>query len=287
MKPDKDLEPRLPIPRSIKPRHEHGQNFLTRGSVLAREIEYAAITAEDHVLEIGPGIGHLTGMLAAKAGQVTAIELDEQFRPVLDELCQRHCNVDVLWGDATTLGFPPFTKVVANLPYSVSLPLIFKLLEHEFTAGVLVIQERLARRLAAKPGQPGYSRISVLAQQTATLQVMEVVKARDFHPPPDVDSAMLRLRRHRPRYVVEDREYFRRFLDTVFLRRTLPLRQALPEVPARLLTGDKPVEATPPEVLAQLANALHAVGITFPEVPDELKRKAQKLVSPPPRPVRR
>lgn len=289
MKPDKDLEPRLPIPRSIKPRHEHGQNFLTRGSVLAREIEYAAVTAEDHVLEIGPGIGHLTDMLADKAWHVTAIELDEQFRPILDELRRRHGNLDVLWGDAATLAFPSFTKVVANLPYSVSLPLIFKLLEHEFTAGVLVIQERLARRLAAKPGQPGYSRISVLAQQTATLQVMEVVKARDFHPPPEVDSAMLRLRRHRPRYTVDDRDFFRRFLDTVFLRRTLPLRQALPDVPAKMLAvaGDRPVEATPPEDLAKLANALHAVGIEFAEVPDEVKRKAQKLVATPARPVRR
>ncbi len=282
MTPDRDLEPRLPIPRSIKPRHEHGQNFLTRGSVLAREVEYAGVTAEDHVLEIGPGIGHLTELLASKAWHVTAIELDEQFRPILDDLRRRHDNLDVLWGDAVKLAFPAFTKVVANLPYSVSLPLIFKLLEHEFTAGVLVIQERLARRLAAKPGQPGYSRISVLAQQTATLQVMEVVKARDFHPPPEVDSAMLRLRRHRPRYTVTDREFFRRFLDTVFLRRTLPLRQALPDVPARLLAGagDKPVEATAPEDLAKLANALHAAGIAIAEVPDEVKRKAQKLVTP-------
>lgn len=285
---DKDLEPRLPVPRSIKPRHEHGQNFLTRGSVLDREIDYAGVTPEDHVLEIGPGIGHLTERLAAKAWHVTAIELDEQFRPLLDDLRRRHDNVDVLWGNAVTLPFPSFTRVVANLPYSVSLPLIFKLLDHDFTAGVLVIQERLARRLAAKPGQPGYSRISVLAQQTATLQVMEVVKARDFQPEPEVDSAMLRLRRHRPRYVIDDREYFRRFLDTVFLRRTLPLRQALPDIPAKLLAdaGPKLVEATPPEEFAKLANALHAAGIKIPEVPEEIKRKAQKLI-PQPRPVRR
>jgi 16S rRNA (adenine1518-N6/adenine1519-N6)-dimethyltransferase len=279
MKSPKDLEPRLPIPRSIRARHEHGQNFLTRGSVLAREIDYAGVGPEDRVLEIGPGIGHLTAMLAAKAGHVTAIELDEQFRPILEEIGQRYGNIELLWGDATTLPFPPFTKVVANLPYSVSLPLIFKLLEHEFTAGVLVIQERLARRLAAKPGQPGYSRISVLVQRTATLQVMEVVKARDFQPPPEVDSAMLRLRRHRPRYTVADMDYFRRFLDHAFLRRTLPLRQALPDVPAALLAGagPKPVEGTSPEDLAKLANALQAADVVFPEVPDDIKRKSQKL----------
>lgn len=290
IRPDKDLEPRLPIPRAIRARHEHGQNFLTRGSVLAREIEYAGVSEDDHVLEIGAGIGHLTGMLAAKAHHVTAIEIDEQFRPLLDELRRRHANLDVLWGDATALPFPPFSKVVANLPYSVSLPLIFKLLGHDFTAGVLVIQERLARRLAAKPGQPGYSRISVLAQQSATLQVMEIVKSREFDPPPDVDSAMLRLRRHRPRYTVADREYFRRFLDTVFLRRTMPLRAALPDAPPRTLAGldaGKPVEATTPEDLAKLANALHAAGIAIAEVPDEVKRKAQKLMPPPPKVQRR
>lgn len=278
-------EERLPIPRGIRPRHEHGQNFLTRASVLAREIDYAGVTPKDAVLEIGPGIGHLTDMLAARARHVTAIELDPQFRGLLEAIAGQRGNVTLLWGDATELAFPPFDKVVANLPYSVSLPLIFKLLEHTFTAGVLVIQERLARRLAAKPGQPGYSRISVLAQQTATLQVMEVVKSREFEPPPGVDSAMLRLRRHRQRYKLADRDYFRRFLDTVFLRRTLPLRQALPDVPARLLTaaGVKPVEATTPEELATLANALHAAGIAFPEVPDEVKRKSQKLIAQPAR----
>lgn len=276
---DKDLEPRLAIPKAIRARREHGQNFLTRGSVLAREIDYAGITAEDRVLEIGPGTGHLTALLAAKAAQVTAIELDLQFKPLLETLQRQYPTLSLIWGDATALPFPAFDKVVANLPYSVSLPLIFKLLEHAFTAGVLVIQERLARRLAAKPGQQGYSRISVLAQQTATLQVMEVVKARDFEPAPEVDSAMLRLRRHRPRYTVTDREYFRRFLDTAFLRRGQPLRTALPSFPTSAgVDGNRPVDATSPEDLAKLANALHAAGIAFEEVPDEVKRKAQKLM---------
>lgn len=275
---DKDLEPRLAIPKAIRARREHGQNFLIRGSVLAREVDYAGITGDDRVLEIGPGIGHLTALLAAKAAQVTAIELDPQFRPLLETLQGQYPTLALLWGDAAALPFPAFDKVVANLPYSVSLPLIFKLLEHDFTAGVLVIQERLARRLAAKPGQPGYSRISVLAQQTATLQVMEVVKARDFEPPPEVDSAMLRLRRHRPRYTVPDRDYFRRFLDTAFLRRSQPLRAALPSFPAGAgVDGNRTVEATTPEDLAKLANALHAAGIAFAEIPDEVKRKAQKL----------
>ena len=287
------------LPAGVRPREEHGQNFLMTRDVLLRSCEYAELSREDAVLEVGPGIGNLTALLAERAGSVCAIEIDRQFEPALSRLQARHANLRLLWGDALGLDFPPFSKFVSNLPYKPALPLIMKLLEHDFKLAVVVIQQRLARRLAARPGQEGYSRISVTLQRVASPRVLEVIKPHHFVPPPAVDSAMLRLRKTRPRFAVPSAEELRRLLDVLFLSRERPvaaalgqladlddlhdLRQAtsgpavarvLAALPAELAC--RRVALVTPEEFGLIARQVHACGVAVPEVPDEIKRKAQK-----------
>jgi 16S rRNA (adenine1518-N6/adenine1519-N6)-dimethyltransferase len=299
------------MPAGIQPREEHGQNFLMTREVLLRSCEYAELSREDAVLEVGPGPGNLTALLAERAGSVCAIEIDRQFEPALTRLQAQHANLRLLWGDALALDFPPFSKLVSNLPYKPALPLIMKLLEHDFTLAVVVIQQRLARRLAARPGQEGYSRISVTVQRVASPRLLEVIRPHHFVPPPAVDSAMLRLRKTRPRFAVPDPDELRRLLDVLFLSREQPVAAALGQLGELGDPGDpgdrgdrrdlgdrgraapgsavaRVVAALPaelagrrvalvtPEEFGLIARQVHACGVAVPEVPDEIKRKAQK-----------
>lgn len=270
---------------SLKP--HHGQHFLTNRDILARSIQYAKITKEDEVLEIGPGPGNLTELLAESAGRVHAIEIDEQFKPVLSKLESRYPDLSVIWGDALQIPFPRFNKIVANLPYRPSLPLIFKFLEYNFHTAVLVIQSGLARRLAANSGQEGYSRISVVSQRLASLRILETVKREQFVPPPDVDSSMIRIRKTRPSFQVSSEEEFSRLLDFLFLRRKWTIHKALIDLrqPAKVMAVLSQLPAsipnkvvamvTPPE-FGKISLAIQSCNVTIPSVSAELKRKAQK-----------
>jgi len=288
----KQKTPLLSVPKDIRPDYRHGQNFLLDPDILDREIAYANITPEDQVLEIGPGIAHLTRKLTQKAGHVHAFEIDRQFESLLSDLATETGTLTLHWGDAAALSWPDVNKVVANLPYKMSLPLIFRILETEtIELAVVIIQERLARRLAAKPGQNGYSRISVSLQRVATAQVLEVVKDRAFSPPPQIDSAMLRLKRIRPRFTFSDPDYGRNCLDYFFLRRDsalaeavadlrpeAALRRALSHMPKTILKT--PIFSQAPESLGKLAEALWRESVDIPKVTTEEKQKSQQLFRP-------
>lgn len=275
------------IRRRVRPNRDLGQNFLTSAAVLDREVETAGVTPADVVLEVGPGIGTLTERLLRRAARVVVIEADPQFRPILDELGAEHGNLEVIWGDAVTVEYPPFDRMVANLPYKVSLPLIFRLLDAPFVEAALIIQQRLARRLSARPGEQGYSRISVAASLKASIRYVQTVDAADFHPAPEVDSALIHLRRRERPSGVDDFEAFGRMLDVLFLQRGAPIetalgylagdaagvRKALSRVPK---LRHNVVESTTPLELARLYRELTARGVAFPVVPDEVKRKSQK-----------
>ena len=276
------------LPRGIRPKAEHGQNFLMSRAILERTCEYAALSNEDIVLEVGPGIGTLTEQLALRAREVHAIEIDRQFEPLLAQLQTRFPNLHVHWGDAVEMDFPAFNKFVSNLPYKPALPLIMKLLDHEFELATVLIQQRLARRLAAKPGGQGYSRISVFVQRTASLRLLEVVKPEHFEPPPAVDSALLRIRKTRPRFEVASEEEFRLLLDMLFLQREHTVSKALhfaepaskvdavvAKLPAQLTR--RVVAQVTPEEFGLIAAAVHDAGLAIPPIPDEIKRKAQKF----------
>ena len=282
-----DTNVAVKLPAGVIARHELGQHFLLDERILCQQIEYAGITSADTVLEIGAGLGNLTAILAQTSAKVVAIEADSQFEDRLEKLRSMYPNLDLIWGDAMQVTFPEFTKAVANLPYRVALPLVFKILDHSFHTAVLIVQVRLARRLCARPGEPGYSRISVAAQRVASLRFLETVKNAAFAPPPAVDSAMIRLRRTRPRFAIPSDEQFKRFLDAIFLRRTAALRDALgifgrgPIVTAAINETPKDllgriVETLTPAEFGFISCNLDKFGVILPPISNELKRKSQK-----------
>lgn len=291
--------PGVNLPPGIRPNQEMGQNFLVDKGVLERELAFSDLGREEIVLEIGPGTGELTRRLASRARQVHCIELDPQFGPILADLQSRYDNINLVWGDATQVAFPPCDKVVSNLPYRVSLPLIFKIIESNITHAVLVIQYDLARRLCAEPGMAGYSWLSVTAQRLATCELLEKVEKESFFPVPRVDSALVRLHRISPRFAIASRQHFRNFLDHAFLdrKRTVQtfLEVVVPRQEDRKAWGQlsprlkrKVIEQLKPEEFGTIFRILDSHGTRLTAVGKVSKRQSgrssvSKLEKKPPR----
>ena len=211
----------------IRPKKSFGQNFLTDENVLEREVAYAQLGRADAVLEIGAGIGNLTELLLQRAGRVIAIEADRQFEKPLLELQGEYDNLEIVWGDALEVDFPPFDKVVTNLPYKVALPITFKLLDFKFERGILIYQKRLAQRICASVGENGYSRLGVSIGRRAQVELLETVGRDAFYPRPDVDSAMVELRPTQPQFDIPSEEFFKLVLEQLFAQRNLSVQQAV------------------------------------------------------------
>ena len=180
------------------------------------------------MLEIGAGIGNLTELLLERAGQVVAVEQDRQFTPCLEELQRQHEHLKVVWGDALAMDFPRFDKAVANLPYQVALPLVFKLLNQRFERAVLMLPQRLAQRLCATVGQQGYSRIGVTVGRLAQVEWIEQVGKDAFFPRPEVESALVLIKRTKPKFAVPSDDFFRQVLESLFARRQERVQQIVP-----------------------------------------------------------
>lgn len=250
---------------------------------MRRMLREAGVTRSHTVLEVGPGPGTLTRVLAAKAKRVEAVEVDRQFRPLLDEVTAEHRNVAITWGDAREVDLPAFDLVVASLPYSASLPILFRLMEAGFERGAVLLQDRQARRLAARPGAPGYSRVGVMAQRLATIDVVAHIGRDRFIPEPAVDSALVRIGRRadgaaRP---LAEPEQLGHVVDTLFLRRhdrldasmrASGLGDAVGDVPGRLRHTS--VDRVTPEEFGVVAAAVAAAGLRVPPVPARVKRRA-------------
>ncbi|MFO7682743.1 MAG: 16S rRNA (adenine(1518)-N(6)/adenine(1519)-N(6))-dimethyltransferase RsmA [Chloroflexota bacterium] len=182
---------------ALEPKKSLGQNFLFDENVLGRIVEAAAVTAEDQVLEIGPGLGALTRLLAETAVSVTAVELDDRLLPVLEDELEPYDNVrlihgDILHQDPSALFNGPY-KVVANVPYYITGAILRHLLSapHKPTILVLTIQKEVAERITAVP--PHMSLLAVSAQFYGPVTRVATLKAGAFWPRPDVDSAVIRL----------------------------------------------------------------------------------------------
>ena len=252
-----------------------------------RFVRAAKVTRHDVVVEIGPGTGNVTSLLVREAARVVAIEIDRQFAAQLEALASSSGNLEVVWGDATKIELPPCDKVVSALPCKQALPLIFDILENEFEIAVVSVQRDLARRLAAKPGEPGYSRVTVCAQRSAEVEMLEIVSKDCYHPPPQVESAVLRLTpRRRP--VAIPSESFWNLLDSFFLHRNRTVAEVLRHSvgPARLATITSELSSSirrswvrdlSPREFGRIAWVLHRNGVTTKPVPDNRKRRAQRI----------
>lgn len=180
-----------------------GQNFLVDPNIVRKIVALAELSPGDIVLEIGPGRGFLTEALCRAAGHVTAIEVDPRLHTFLSEQAAHLPNMTLLLGDALTCPIehlPVGTIVVANLPYYISTPLLFRLLSqgNRFARMVLMLQNEVADRLIAKPGTSDYGVLSVMAQYSAHISKAFKVSPQCFRPRPEVDSAVVLLRAREP-----------------------------------------------------------------------------------------
>lgn len=177
---------------------EHGQHILKNPLILKGIVEKSGIKSTDTTLEIGPGTGNLTVRLLEESKKVVAIELDPR---MVAELCKRvqgtewNNKLQILHGDVLKLDLPYFDLCVANIPYQISSPLVFKLLAHRplFRCAVLLVQREFALRLIAQPGDPLYCRLSVNTQVLAKITHLMKVGKNNFKPPPKVESSVVRI----------------------------------------------------------------------------------------------
>lgn len=179
----------------IRLNRRKGQNYLINDHILARIIENSHLNDSDVVLEIGAGIGTLTIPLAEKSSKVVAFEQDKKVSRVLKERLQELeiSNVEVLEGDAAKMEFPYFNKVVSNLPYQISSPITFKLLNYDFDYAILMYQLEFAQRMVAQPGESNYSRLSVMMNMCTHTELLFKVPQNAFLPPPRISSAVIKL----------------------------------------------------------------------------------------------
>lgn len=234
---------------------KYGQNFLIDTNVLEKIIASAGITKEDCVLEIGPGIGTMTQYLADSAGQVVAVEIDSKLIPILSETLKNFDNVTVINKDILKVDIKSLTeeynggrpiKVVANLPYYITTPIIMGL----FESGVpidnitVMVQKEVADRMQVGPGTKDYGALSLAVQYYAEPYIVANVPPSCFIPRPNVGSAVIRLTRHKvPPVEVRDEALMFRLIRASFNQRRKTLQNGLNNSPEIHVSKEKIIEA--------------------------------------------
>ncbi|MBN1785223.1 MAG: ribosomal RNA small subunit methyltransferase A [Candidatus Bathyarchaeota archaeon] len=228
----------------ISPKKRLGQNFAVNSGMLQRFVSHASLTEDDVVLEVGPGFGFLTQFLSSKCKKVIAVEIDPQLVRFLRTQLQSLKNIELIECDILKVSFPSFSKVVSAPPYSISSPLLFRLLEQQFEQAVLILQKEFAERLAASVGTKDYGRLTVNIYYRAEVELLDIVPRTMFYPPPDVDSMMVRLKPRAPPFPVDDEETFFGIVKTLFTQRNRKVRNGLISFLHQQhgLTGKKAVE---------------------------------------------
>lgn len=214
------------------PKKHLGQNFLYDPSILTRIIDAADLSTEDTVVEIGPGPGRLTRLLADAVKKVIAIELDQDLYERLRSEFVGYRNVDLIHEDAMKFPYENVGtfKVVSNIPYYITTPIIFRLLEAKgnLESMTLTIQKEVAERIAATPGGKDYGVLSIMVQYHAMPEMQFIIPKEAFRPVPKVDSAVLYMKiLERPSVEVRDEEMFFRVVKTAFSQRRKTLSNSL------------------------------------------------------------
>lgn len=234
---------------------KYGQNFLIDTSVLERIIKAAQIGPEDCVLEIGPGIGTMTQYLGEHAGKVIAVEIDKALLPILEETLAGYENITVLQGDILKVDVGELAekynagkplKVVANLPYYITTPIIMGLFEKNVPVEsiTVMVQKEVAERMQAKPGTKDYGALSLAVQYYAEPKIVANVPPNCFMPRPNVGSAVVRLERFgRPPVEVTDEKFMFTLIRAAFNKRRKMLVNALAGAGDTALTKENVAEA--------------------------------------------
>ena len=209
-----------------------GQNFLTDTNILQKIVDTAEIDDQVNVIEIGPGIGALTEFLAERAAEVMAFEIDHRLVPILADTLRDFDNVTVVNEDILKVDLAQHIqnfknpdlpiKVVANLPYYITTPILMHLIESgiPFSEFVVMMQKEVADRISAKPNTKAYGSLSIAVQYYMTAKVAFIVPRTVFVPAPNVDSAILKMvRRPEPAVAVEDEKFFFKVSKASFIHR--------------------------------------------------------------------
>ncbi|WP_462273006.1 16S rRNA (adenine(1518)-N(6)/adenine(1519)-N(6))-dimethyltransferase RsmA [Methanohalophilus sp.] len=235
------------------------QHFLVNEPILASIAEAADLQGDDVVLEIGGGIGNLTERLVAQAGRVIVIERDPRLVAVLQDRFHEVSNIDIIEGDAMKVDLPAFNKVVANLPYSISSPITFRLLTHGFEKGILMYQYEFARRMVEVPGSKNYGRLSVDTQYFADVRLLRKISPSAFTPAPKVWSAVVEMIPIPPVFEVKDEQLFFSIVEAAFGQRRKKIKNALTKFNPHLADQDSIIQLIPEDFLGKRAEQL------FPE----------------------
>ena len=256
---NRDETSRLINETGVVPKKSKGQNFLTDERVALRHVDYADIEKGDRVLEVGPGLGILTNILIERSNDVTCIELDDILADFIEE--KYGDRVNLIRGDAMKVNFPQFDRFVSNLPYSISTPVIFKLLECRFEKAVVMVQKEFAERMVAAVGTPDYSRLTVSMYYRADCRILETVPASRFKPKPKVDSALVEIVPRPPPFTVKDERTFFKVTEVAFNHRRKKIGTSL-KAAGMIPAGadipylDERIETLTPERIGQLADAV-------------------------------
>jgi len=216
-----------------KPKKYLGQHFLHDKNIISKIIDVAGITKEDLVVEIGPGEGALTFPLAERAGEVIAIEIDKELVKRLKEKGEEYSNLTIVEGDALKFPYEEIKKrfkVVSNLPYYISTPIIFRLIElrNQVISMTLMLQKEVAQRIVATPNSKDYGVLSIAVQFYAEPSIAFYISKGAFHPAPEVDSAVIKIvPRKEPAVKVKNEALFWSTIKTAFSYRRKTLLNSL------------------------------------------------------------
>jgi len=214
-----------------------GQHFLVDRNILNKVIRTAQVEKDDVVLEVGPGLGEMTLALASQVKRVIAIEIDSKLVAILENKMRDNPNVEVVKGDILKVDFNQFLKkeghpikVVANLPYQITTPLLFHFIESKeaFSTFTLMLQKEVAERMVAPPGGKDYGPLSIFIQLFLNISIRFFIKPSAFFPPPKVESAVVHMVwKERPMIETNDEEWFKRVVKACFGYRRKTLANAL------------------------------------------------------------
>lgn len=234
---------------------KYGQNFLIDEHVLGKIISAAELTEEDYVIEIGPGIGTMTQRMAPLCKHVTAVEIDKELIPILSETLSDHDNVDVINDDVLKVDLKKLidernegkpVKIVANLPYYITTPIIMGLLESKIPVKsiTVMVQKEVADRMMVGPGTKDYGALSLAVQYYAEPYIVANVPQNCFIPRPNVASAVIRLTTHEePPVKVKDEELMFKLIRASFNQRRKTLVNGIANYSELSYTKDQVAEA--------------------------------------------
>ncbi|MDD3852225.1 MAG: 16S rRNA (adenine(1518)-N(6)/adenine(1519)-N(6))-dimethyltransferase RsmA [Syntrophomonadaceae bacterium] len=216
------------------PRKKWGQNFLVDGNILTKIADQASATGVPYAMEIGPGLGALTAELAPRFEGVLSVDIDRNLEPALREVLQDYPQVQLLFADILGIDieetvncyYPEATEsgfvVCANIPYNITTPIIFKLLEEcsAMKGAILMIQREVADRILASPGSKDYGLLTLMTRYRADARLITKVSRNCFYPRPEVDSSVISLMPlSSPRVSVSDEDKFKGLMRTAFQMR--------------------------------------------------------------------